>query len=241
MRTRRGGVSPTKYDLAPVGASCPPVQSGPNMARTLLPITGFRSASSRLPPYMATCESTGTISAAGATGTPGRGGIVQPAAAATASAAREVNRNACLITVSFRRLADVAVRAHAGPVRLTVLFVVLAVLVEPVERAATRADKPADGRALASTRAAACDGSAGRADHGARHRTDGAVLHRVHGLVTTRHLRGRPLIARGDDGLRRNRGRRCGRRRGGGGPRSRPGGGGDVGGLLALRALTRPI
>src|SRR5215471_2850142 len=148
MRTRRGGVSPTKYDLAPVGASCPPVQSGPNMARTLLPITGFRSASSRLPPYMATCESTGTISAAGATGTPGRGGIVQPAA--TASAAREINRSAYLITVSFRRLADVAVRAHAGPVRLTVLFVVLAVLIEPVERPATRADQPADGRALPS-------------------------------------------------------------------------------------------
>src|SRR5215470_183838 len=207
MRTRRRGVSPTKEDLAPVGASCPPVQSGPNMARTLLPITGFRSASSRLPPYMATCESTGTISAAAAT---------------TASAAREVNRSACLITVSFRRLADVAVRAHAGPVRFTVLFVVLAVLVEPVERAATRADQSADGRALASARAAARDGSAGRADHGARHRTDGAVLHGVHGLVTTRHLRGRPLIARGDVGLRGNRGRRRGRRRGGGGGRRRP-------------------
>src|SRR5215467_14569286 len=206
MRTRRGGVSPTKYDLAPVGASCPPVQSGPNMARTLLPITGFRSASSRLPPYMATCESTGTISAA------------------TASAAREVNRNACLITVSFRRLADVAVRAHAGPVRLTVLFVVLAVLVEPVERAATRADQPADGRTLACARAAAGDGSAGRADYGTRHRADGAVLHGVHRLVATRHLRGRPLIARGDDGLRGNRGRRRGRRRGGAGTRGRPGG-----------------
>src|SRR5262252_1532006 len=149
---------------------------------------------------MATCESTGTISAAGATGTPGRGGIVQPAAAATARAAREVHRSACLIAVSFPRLADVAVRAHAGPVRLTVLFVVLAVLVEPVERAATRADD------------------------GARHRTDGAVLHGVHGLVTTWHLRGRPLIARGDDGLRGNRGRRRGRRRGGGGARRRPGG-----------------
>src|SRR5262247_2047729 len=188
------------------------------MARTLLPITGFRSASSRLPPYMATCESTGTISAAGATGTPGRAGIVQPAAAATASAAREVHRSACLIIVSFRRLADVAVRAHAGPVRLTILFVVLAVLVEPVERAATRAEQSADSRALASARAT------GRADHGARHRTDRAVLHGVHGLVTTWHLRGRPLVARGDDGLRGNRGRRRGRRRGGGGARRRSGG-----------------
>src|SRR5215469_7381257 len=156
------------------------------MARTLLPITGFRSASSRLPPYMATCESTGTISAAGATRTPGQGGIVQPAAAATASATREVSRSACLITLSFRRLADVAVRAHAGPVRLTVLFVVLAVLVEPVERAATRADQPADGRTLACARAAAGDGSAGRADYGTRHRADGAVLHGVHRLVATR-------------------------------------------------------
>src|SRR5262245_21161562 len=194
------------------------------MARTLLPITGFRSASSRLPPYMATCESTGTISAAGATGTPDRGGIVQPAAAATASAAREVHRSTCLIIVSFRRLADVAVRAHAGPVRLTILFVVLAVLVEPVERAATRADQSADSRALASARATARDGSAGRPNHGARHRTDGAVLHGVDGLVTTRHLRGRPLVARGDDGLRGNRGRRRGRRRGGGGARRRSGG-----------------
>src|SRR5262249_40561973 len=161
---------------------------------------GFRSASSRLPPYMATCESTGTISAAGATGTPGRGGIVQPAAAATA--ARQINRRAYLITASFRRLADVAVRAHTGPVPLTALCVVLGFPVGPAAGPPPGAARPADGRALASARATARDGSAGRADHSARHRTDGAVLHGVHGLVTTWHLRGRPLIARGDDGLR---------------------------------------
>src|SRR5215510_1324886 len=106
--------------------------------------------------------------------------MVQPAAAASARAASEASRIACRMSLSSTRLADVAMRAHAGCVCLAILFVVLAVLVEPVERAAARADQAADG----------------------------AILHGVHGLVTAWHPRGCLLVARGYDGLRGDRRRR---------------------------------
>src|SRR5215831_16414904 len=106
------------------------------------------------------------------------------------------------MSLSSTRLADVTVRAHAGCVRLAILLVVLTVLVEPVERAAARADQAANGRTLAGARASAGDRSAGRAHHRARDRANGAFLHGVHGLVTARHPRGCLLVARGYDGRR---------------------------------------
>src|SRR5215510_13715056 len=128
--------------------------------------------------------------------------MVQPAAAASARAASEASRIVCLMSLSSTRLADVTVRAHAGCVRLAILLVVLAVLAEPVERAAARADQAANGRTLAGARASAGDRSAGRAYHRARDRAKGAIFYSVHGLVTARDPRGCLLIARGDDGLR---------------------------------------
>src|SRR5262245_21953889 len=164
--------------------------------------------------------------------------MVQPAAAASARAASEASRIACRMSLSSTRLADVAVRAHAGCVRLAILFVVLAVLVEPVERAAARADQAADGRTLAGARASAGDRSAGRAYHRASDRANGAILHGVHGLVTAWHPRGCLLVARGYDGLRGDRRRR---RRGGSAAWSCPDGRRGVGGLALVRTLARQI
>src|SRR5215467_3456934 len=208
------------------------------MARTFSAISGLRIASSSVTPYIVTRASAGTTSAAGGTGIPGRGGIVQPAAAANARAASAISRIVCRMSLSFTRLADVAVRAHAGSVRLAILLVVLAVLVEPVERTAARPDQATNGRTLAGARASAGDRSAGRAYHRARDRAKGAILHGVHGLVTARHLRGRLLVARGDDGLR---GDRRWRRRGGSATWSCPDRRRGLGGLALVRVLARQI
>src|SRR5688500_12908091 len=110
-------------------------------------------------------------------------------------------------------LARVAARAHARSVRVAVVLVLLPVFVETVERAAAGAHDAADRRALARALATVGDRAAGRTNRRADDPADRRVLHDLPRLVLLADLIRRLLVARVDDGLRRNRRRRGPRRR----------------------------
>src|SRR5262249_13599613 len=111
--------------------------------------------------------------------------------------------------------AAIAVRGHAPRVGRTVRFVVLLVLVQPVERAPAGAGDAADRRALAGAFPAACDRSTGGADSRAYQRADGRVLHYLSSFVAAADLRGSDSIAVRDRRLCRNTGARDARPGGG--------------------------
>src|SRR5262245_58115539 len=81
------------------------------------------------------------------------------------------------------RSSRVAASVHARGVRLAESLVILLVVPDAIERAATGAHQAADQRALAGPLATASDGAPGRADGGAAERADAGVLTHVQSLV----------------------------------------------------------
>src|SRR5262245_27410698 len=105
-------------------------------------------------------------------------------------------------------LAGVAACTHARRIRIPVPLVMALVLVEPVERAATRTDHAADGCTLTRTFPSACYGASRGTEDSAGHGPDPGILHRVHGLVALSRLSSSLLVARLDGGVRRHGRRR---------------------------------